>query len=109
MCPSSAGRLICHPGQRASDVSYGLCFRDGMLRRSYGHAWRPYQCRHGDFTYLPDGTVRLDLSAGSSILTSGTGDDAIVLSQRTAEARVCQGMSYALCQSRSVQGSHSGV
>jgi hypothetical protein len=42
----------------------------------------------GDFTYQPDGTVRLDLSDGTSILSSGTGDHARVLSQTTPEGDV---------------------
>ena len=39
-------------------------------------------------TYNADGTVRLDLSDGSSILMSGTGDDAIILTSTSPEGEV---------------------
>ncbi len=39
----------------------------------------------GDFHDLPDGTVRLDLSDGSSTLLSDRGPDAHVVMQRTAD------------------------
>lgn len=42
----------------------------------------------GDYHYLSDDTVRLDLSDGSSTLMSGTGEDARVLTQTTPEGDV---------------------
>jgi hypothetical protein len=45
----------------------------------------------GDFSYLSDGTVRLDLSDGTHTLLSGTGEDAVVLSQTTADGAVYTG------------------
>ena len=42
----------------------------------------------GDYTYMPDGTVRLDMSDGSSTVMSGAGADAVVLTQTTADGTV---------------------
>ena len=55
-------------------------------------ATRRTQPRHGpgarSYVATLSATVRLDLSHGSSVLTSGTGDDTTVLWQRTADGDV---------------------
>jgi len=45
----------------------------------------------GDYHYLADGRVELDMNDGSSTLMSGTGPDAHVLSQTTANGDVYSG------------------
>ena len=42
----------------------------------------------GDYTYNADGTVRLDMSDGSSTVMSGAGEDAVILAQATADGTV---------------------
>lgn len=49
----------------------------------------------GDYHYLPDGTVRLDLSDGSSTVMSGSDANAHILTQTTPQGDVFSGFDNA--------------